>query len=190
MSYSSFLSYLQALSPRIPSGHWWVIGSISLAITIISLTLRGVSKYGSIVSGLAVLFGLFLLDALALKRLGVDTIQSAGFNLGAEYQRIIHGSVEERLMLLFNFLVFVPMGVLLTESVLTMKRFNPNRCIHFVLLISFGLSVCIELLQLVFHAGVFELTDLIMNTLGACAGASVMLGMRRLIKHHGATGCI
>ena len=44
------------------------------------------------------------------------------------------------------------------------------RCVGRVALVTFGLSLCIECIQLVFRVGVFELTDLLLNTVGALIG--------------------
>ena len=43
-----------------------------------------------------------------------------------------------------------------------------------------GLSLLIESLQLVFHIGIFELTDIILNTFGTFVGAALPLGGRFL----------
>lgn len=187
MSFSTFLSYLRALSPRIPPEHWWIIGLVSLSVSFFLLIRKGIPVYGAFVVGLTILLGLFLLDALAWKRVGEEVIRSTGIDLNAEFQRIVRGSVEERLLLLFNFLVFVPFGILVTYSMLSVMRWNSRRCLQFGLLIAFGLSFCIELTQLVFHVGVFELTDLALNTLGASTGACATLGLRRMISQIKAT---
>ena len=181
MSFSSFLSYLQALSPSIPSEHWWIIVPISFAITISLLAQKEVSVYGIIAVELTVLLGLFLFDALALKRLISESFQPGGIDFKAEYQRIVHGSKENRLLLVFNFLVFVPMGILLSESVLVIKSVESRHCLLSVLLITFGLSLCVELLQLIFHVGFFEMTDLFLNTLGAGTGSCMALWVRRIL---------
>lgn len=151
-----------------------------MGVSVFLLVRKGVDVYGAVVIGLTVLLGIFLLDALAWKRMGEEAIRPTGFDLDAEYQRIIRGSVEERLLLLFNFLVFVPFGVLVAESLLSMKLWDSRRCLQCGLLIAFGLSFCIEIQQLVFHVGVFELTDLVLNTLGAGAGLCLVLGFKTL----------
>ena len=42
----------------------------------------------------------------------------------------------------------------------------------------FALSLCVECLQWVLRVGFFELTDLVLNTLGACAGALLTAAVR------------
>ena len=48
-------------------------------------------------------------------------------------------------------------------------------------LAGFGLSLTIECLQLLLHVGFFELTDLVMNTLGAFVGALISAGLRKVV---------
>lgn len=47
-------------------------------------------------------------------------------------------------------------------------------------LAGFGLSLTIECLQLLLHVGFFELTDLVMNTVGAFVGALVAVILRKV----------
>ena len=44
-----------------------------------------------------------------------------------------------------------------------------------------SLSLCIESLQLLLRVGFFELTDLVMNTLGAFVGALISAGVRKVV---------
>ena len=48
-------------------------------------------------------------------------------------------------------------------------------------LAGFGPSLTIESLQLLLHVGFFELTDLVMNTVGAFVGALVLAGVRKVV---------
>ena len=54
------------------------------------------------------------------------------------------------------------------------------RSLWMATLAGLGLSLLIESLQLVFHIGIFELTDLLLNTLGTFVGAALPLGGRFL----------
>ena len=49
-------------------------------------------------------------------------------------------------------------------------------------LAAFGLSLCIECLQLVLHVGFFEVTDLVMNTVGGGVGGVVAGRIMSLVK--------
>ena len=45
----------------------------------------------------------------------------------------------------------------------------------------FGLSLYIVCLQLLLRVGIFELTDLVMNTVGAFVGALISAGVRKVV---------
>ena len=53
------------------------------------------------------------------------------------------------------------------------SAFSARRQIGLVALAAFGLSLCIESLQLILRLGVFEITDLVLNTVGGVIGAWV-----------------
>ena len=74
-----------------------------------------------------------------------------------------------------NILMFVPIGF--TLSVI----FKKHRVI-IPLLISFGMSLCIEVFQLLLHSGTFEFDDLLNNTLGAIIGIILCLLCSTIIK--------
>ncbi len=89
----------------------------------------------------------FVLDPFHALKLSVQN-RSAAFLEGA----------------LLNLLIFVPVGCLLP---LLWKRVDS--CPR-LLLCAFALSLCVELLQLVTRCGMFDLDDLMHNTLGALLG--------------------
>lgn len=181
MSFSSFISYLRALYPRIPTEHWVIVGSISLVVALYGFIGKKYSVYRAITLGLTVLIGLFLWDALALKRLGDEVIRQTGFNPGMEYQRIVNGSDENRLLLLFNTSVFIPFGLVLSEFLYGESKVDSRCCLKKAIFISLALSLCVEIVQLLFEVGVFELTDIVLNTLGGFLGAVLSLGLRKLL---------
>ena len=66
-----------------------------------------------------------------------------------------------------NILWFVPFGFL-------MKRIT-NMTVARIILLGFLLSLCIETMQLIFGTGVFEIDDLLLNTVGALLGAVLLI---------------
>ena len=139
---------------------------VSLALTIYPLSQKKCSVYGDVALGLAVFIGLYLLDAFALNRIGMEGERKTGINLEMEWHRLLHGGEENRMLMLFNVAAFVPFGFFLAEFLASTKRFSAGRQIELVVLTSFGLSLCIECIQLVFRVGIFELTDLVLNSAG------------------------
>ena len=76
------------------------------------------------------------------------------------------------IQIVYNVLVFIPWGILLPEIV------SAKRKLRFVVLSAVGISLVIEVTQLVFKLGLFELDDVFHNTLGAVIG----YGLWRVFK--------
>ena len=55
------------------------------------------------------------------------------------------------------------------------------RRVGWAVLAAFGLSLCIECLQLVLRVGFFELADLVMNAVGGGVGAGIAVVIRSLL---------
>ena len=73
-------------------------------------------------------------------------------------------SLSEFQLIIFNMLMFAPLGFLLPLLSKRMRRFFP------VLLASLAVCVSVEALQMLTHRGVFELDDMFHNTLGSMIG--------------------
>ena len=155
---------------------------MSLTLTIILLIRKKCSAYGAIALGLMVFMGLFLLDTTVVIRLSSTVHSENGFSLAAEYHRLIHGGTARRTEMLSNVAAFIPFGFFLSEFLASLNRTGSWRRVGWVVLAAFGLSLCIECLQLIMHVGFFELTDLVMNTVGAFVGAGVAILFRRFLR--------
>lgn len=157
-----------------------MMGVLSLALTIILLVRKKCSVYGAIAAGLTVFMGLFLLDtAVAIRYMGIMHHVS-GYNLTLDFSRLFQKSGQGPVETISNIAVYVPFGFLLGEALVEIKRLSSWRLIGWVTLAAFGLSLFIECLQLVLHVGFFELTDLVLNTVGAFVGARVAVLVRIL----------
>lgn len=62
------------------------------------------------------------------------------------------------------------------------KRLRPDRRFWLATLAGFGLSLCIESLQLVLKVGFFEVMDLVMNTVGGLIGTGIAVFGRQLCE--------
>ena len=159
-----------------------VMAVVSLALTVILLIRKKCSVYGAIALGLTVFTGLVFLDtAVVIRHLGLLR-HSAGRHLGFSLDRLFHGSEFARNEAISNLIVFIPFGFFLAEFWASLKRFSIGRRLAFAALTAFGLSLCVELLQLVLKVGYFEVRDLVMNTLGGVVGALMSVGVRGLIR--------
>ena len=73
----------------------------------------------------------------------------------------------------------VPFGFFLSEFLASTKRFSAWRRIGLATLAGFGLSICIECLQLVLRVGFFQVRDSVMNMVGGGeVGAGLSAWMR------------
>ena len=186
MPFSTFKIYLRVFFPYIPDWHWVVIGVVSLALVIYILSQKMCSAYRVVALGFAVFIGLYLLDALALNRIGMEWTRNTGFDLGAEWHRLLHGGEENLMLMLFNAAAFVPFGFFMEGFLASTKRFSSGRQIGLVAMAGFGLSLCIECIQLVMRVGIFEVTDLVLNTAGAFVGGSLAVLGKRFFRPEGA----
>ena len=85
------------------------------------------------------------------------------------YSRIIIERDHSMLISVFeNILMFVPIGFTLSVIFKKHRVIIPS-------LISFGMSLCIEVCQLLLHSGTFEFDDLFNNMLGAVFGVILCL---------------
>lgn len=181
MSTLTVLSYVRGILYHVPWEHWAVMGVVSLALTVILLVRKKCSVYGAIALGLAVFMGLFLLDtAVGIRYLGIMK-HTSGHNLKLDFSRMFQKSGQGTVETLSNIAVFVPFGFFLGEFLASLNSPGPWRRVGLVTLAAFGLSLCIECLQLVLKVGFFEVTDLVMNTLGAFIGASLVVLCRRFL---------
>ena len=180
MDWASFRIYLRHAFRHLPWEQWLVIAVVALVVSLAMKKMRGYSVSASIALGFTVFFGLYMLGAMVLKRIGVQIEQHPEPNLVAEYHRLFHGDPEHWALMLFNVLVFVPIGFSLSVFLSIAKRFRTKRSIGCVVLTAFLLSLSIESLQWVLRVGLFELTDMVLNTLGAFVGAAFAIAMRKL----------
>ena len=75
-----------------------------------------------------------------------------------------------------NIVVFMPVGMFLPSL------FSRCRNILFTTILSFEISLCVELVQLITRVGSFDVDDLLLNTLGGVCGI-ILYSIYRGIKH-------
>lgn len=152
--------------------HWVWMGMLALAVTGWVLIRGRSSVYGAICLGVTVFMGLFLLDTAVLIRIGDGVAHKTGFDPAYELHYFLFGGMVRWTEMFANIAVFVPFGFFLSEFLSMTKRFDASRAFSArrrmgrVALAAFGLSLCIESLQLILRLGVFEITDLVLNTAG------------------------
>ncbi len=169
------------------------------------VTPRRTSIYGAVALGIAVFAGLLFIETTVVIRWCGIVTNGWGVHLNLDFKRILflHSQGYESL---FNIVAFVPFGFFLAEYLyVTTHRpktasiagdgddaatgdrpasrpLNCWRRLALTTLATLALSLCIECLQLALHVGFFELTDLMMNTLGGLLGASLSLLLRAVFS--------
>lgn len=94
------------------------------------------------------------------------------------YNRILKGEDQPFLFeIILNVVLFIPVGLLLGLQLT--KGTKKQRCLK-AILVGMGLSLGIEVLQLVFKKGSFEVDDIIHNTLGCFIGFLLWQGIVKL----------
>ena len=127
---------------------------------------------------------LFLLSCWLLLVLGLTTL-SRGANFTGSFNIDFFSSyinawnkwsISELQLIIFNMLMFAPLGFLLP---LFWKRAEKFKVTFFV---SIGLTICIEIVQLLMGTGIFELDDLFHNCIGSLFGYFCIMTMRSIIR--------
>lgn len=179
MFFLSFRNSIITVLANIPWWHWVILGFLSILAPIIIR--RRSSVYSAIVLGGTVFISLLLIEVAIVIRWPDRLNLISGFDFGSEYNRLFHGNKWAWVHFLSNMIVFVPFGFFLSEYLASTKRSSVGCRIRYVTMAGFGLSLCIECLQLVFRLGLFEVTDLVMNTFGAFVGGVVSLVGRKVL---------
>lgn len=117
-----------------------------------------------IVSGL--LFSFYISQVIGITILNRTMTEEARYdlNLFDVYRIAFNGNSVFLTQLIGNVLMFVPLGILAPVCFRRLRRFSRMICLAFLC------SLGIETMQLCTHTGLFELVDLINNTLGGAVG--------------------
>ena len=178
---STLQAYVQGILSHISGTHWAVIVLLTLALTVFMLMRKKCSVYGAIALGISVFVGLVLLDTAVVIRYSGALKHMSGYDLRFDFSRLFRKSGLGPAEMMSNIAAFIPFGLFLSEFLASAKRLSAGRRLGLATLAGFGLSLCIETLQLLLRVGFFELTDLVMNTLGAFVGAGVAVLIRRFL---------
>lgn len=81
-----------------------------------------------------------------------------------------------------NVFLFTPFAVCLALFVLKYKQCSNKSIVLICTLMSFAMSLVIELIQLVTCIGTFQISDLVYNTLGGLIGAVIVLVVKMIYK--------
>lgn len=210
MSLDAILRSIRDILAYIPWPHWVAIVLVTVAaVALVEAILawrrratRRTSPYGAVALAVAVFAGLLFIETTVVIRCCGIVTNGWGVHLNLDFGRLLHLNAQGYESL-FNIIAFVPFGFFLAEY-LAVSGHRPQaaaagassdsatsdsagyssrwRIFLLSILITFCLSLCIECLQLALRVGFFELTDLVMNTLGGLLGACLSLLMRAVFS--------
>lgn len=170
--YSNFRGYLQL---NIPNIRWILIFGIIFATLFYFLQVKGYGKQMKRRVASILCWGILSLNCsfiyimtLSGRKIG----ETHRFDLkpfDSYYVAFTEGNMEMLLQILMNIAMYIPLGLLLPCC---FKLFEKYR---YVILGIFSGSLVIELIQLVFRMGLFEVDDVINNTLGAVIGLLIYI---------------
>lgn len=131
-------------------------------------------KYERVLGLVMILFYIAGVVYFTMYRGGRTGLGGFSFKLPIHFLKAIltrkYGTVTNRSVL--NMLLFVPFGCLLPYNYSLWRGKSRDRRLQFrtVVLVGFLTSLIIESCQVVFRVGVFEIDDLVKNTMGADIG--------------------
>ena len=164
------LQYANNVISRITPTQWLIYAGIALVIllsdTLWNVGNRAVGKcrfvHISLRDKLALIYvGFILLVTLFIREIGSGG-KLAWTPFWSWKMVLQHHNSQLLWQILLNILLFLPLGALLA-----LKR---GRSAKAIVLTGFGLSLCIELCQLVFRLGLFEWDDILHNGSGCVLG--------------------
>ena len=165
--YESLSHYLNELLGSIPVSVYIGLALLFFSGTIIFILCYGVKKGAELSSKLLLLEYICLLFFTTVIFRPYD--ESIGYNLQPfwSYSKLMnHEVVIPAPDLVMNYVVFIPLGVLLGLSFKIIKWWK-------VMLLGGGISICIECLQYVTKRGFAEVDDVIHNTIGCMIGFGI-----------------
>lgn len=137
---------------------------------------RSISKTQGIILFLLSCWLLLVLALTTLSR-GANFTGSSNIDFFSAYINAWNKwSISELQLIIFNMLMFTPLGFLLP---LFWKKAEKFKVTFFV---SIGLTICIEIIQLLTGTGIFELDDLFHNCIGSLFGYFCIMAVLSIIE--------
>jgi glycopeptide antibiotics resistance protein len=177
----NFQGYLQL---NIPNIRWILVFAFIFVALFYLLQVKGYGKQMKSRVASILCWGLLSLNCsfiyimtLSGRRIG-KTHRIALKPFSSYYVAFTEGNMEILLQILVNIAMYIPLGFLLPYC---FKLFEKHR---YVIVGTFCGSLIIELIQLIFRMGLFEVDDVINNTLGAVIGLLIYMIFKRGKNEH------
>ncbi len=182
MDTNSFFFIINKAFPGFPWWHWAVMLVVAFGVALALRKKKNLSVHATVSFAFTVFVGLFLVDGIVLDRLPSQHKFFSGLDLITEYHRLIECNELQMNSMLLNVLVFIPFGFFLYEYVSEAGHQAVVKNLKSVIMFTFLLSMSIELAQWILKVGFLELTDMILNTIGAALGATLAFVGRAVAK--------
>ncbi|MDE6154872.1 MAG: VanZ family protein, partial [Eubacterium sp.] len=84
---------------------------------------------------------------------------------------------------ILNVILFLPICIAVFSFIKQVcnKTYSDKRILIYTALFSFSASLIIELIQLIFSIGTFQISDLVYNTVGGIIGAVIYIGLNKIL---------
>lgn len=155
---------------------WFMLAVLSIG-TVLIFSVKGVKERWRSFSKFALLlYVMLLLTVTVIHR--TNTIGN-GYNFlpfWSYIEAIREGRNDLAAEMIMNVVIFIPLGVLLGLAFKDIKWKQ-------AFIVSFGLSFCIETLQLLFNRGFAEFDDLFHNVLGSLLGFGFVPMMKQICEN-------
>ncbi len=157
-----------------------VIGGLFLIgyFLVYKKLMKGTKKLKASKVGLWSLFLIYMIVVLGAT-IGdrVSGYESVNLHLFSSYKDAYNNfSLGEWRNIILNILMFVPIGFMMPLI------FKKCECWYITYLVGFGITLFIEMIQFISKRGVFELDDIINNTLGCAIGYGIVMIFISLFK--------
>lgn len=179
--YSNFRGYLKL---NIPNIRWILIFGMIFAALFYFLQVKGYGKQIKSRVASILCWGLLSLNCSFVYIMTLSGRKIGGthrFELkpfSSYYVVFAEGNMEILLQILMNIAMYIPLGFLLPCCFRLFEKYR------YVILVIFCGSLVIELIQLVLRMGLFEVDDVINNTLGAVIGLLIYMIFKRGKNEH------
>lgn len=179
--FGNFQGYLQLYLPRIK---WVFLFGVLFYAVFYFLQVKGYTKkyqkkVVSMVCGSILSLNCSFIFVMTL--LGRRTGESRRFDLKPSesyYYAFAEGNMEMLLQILMNIAMYAPLGLLLPCCFKVFEKYR------YIILAVFMTSMSIEFVQGIFKIGLFEVDDIINNTLGAITGLIIYMICVRIRRRY------
>ena len=155
-----------------PCWGWLIYALFSVGIIFYNIKSQ---KRKPILRSLILIYLVFVLLLTIITRTQKEYISAEWIPFWSWYEVIFHHSKYYLEEIILNILMLMPLGIML-------RLLNNRFQIKHALYLGLGLSMSIEVTQLIFRLGLFEWDDMIHNTLGCVLGTLIAENIKQMKK--------